>query len=241
MKKFLIIILSIAMLFTFVACSGDDSNSSAGITDVTSNGVIYKSSTKPTELSSAPDDFTESLAQVSSKTPVVSSGIEEKEDTLPDELPLTFIFSSGAGGWGTSMTLNDDGSFEGLYSDSEMGEMGETYPQGTVYVSEFSGKFGDIKQINDYTYSMTLKEITSKYAEGEEWILEEIRYVVAEPYGVESGKEFILYTPQTPVEGLSEEFLSWWPNRYLYVEGELTTLSCYGIYNKETEYGFFTY
>lgn len=160
--------------------------------------------------------------------------------SLPDALPKEFVFASGAGAWGTMITLNPDGSFEGSYSDSDMGDSGEGYPNGSVYVCEFSGHFDDIKQVDDHTYSMTLGEVTTSKEKDEEWIEDGIRYVSSDPYGLEDGKEFLLYTPETPIEGLSEEFLSWWPNRYTQSEEPLETLSCYGLYNQKMGYGFFT-
>jgi len=166
---------------------------------------------------------------------------EDEKNPIFDVLPLEFVFSSGAGAWQSIITLNSDGSFKGTYSDAEMGSNGEDYPNGTVYTCEFSGKFEEIKQVNDYTYTMTLAEVTTEKKEGEEWIEDQIRYIAAGPYGLESGKEFLFYTPETPIKELSEEFLNWWPQRYLQGEHALEKLSCYGIYNKETESGFFTY
>ncbi|NLZ80376.1 MAG: hypothetical protein GX913_01005 [Clostridiales bacterium] len=166
---------------------------------------------------------------------------ESEETLLPGTYPKEFTFSSGAGGWGTSIILNPNGSFEGIYHDSEMGDRGDDYPHGSVDICLFSGSFDDIKQINDYTYSMTLSEVITRNTEGEVWIEEKVRYIASAPYGLESGKEFILYTPKTPVKELYEDFWSWWPNRYLPEEEALETLSCYGIYNKELGYGFFTY
>lgn len=166
---------------------------------------------------------------------------EDEKNPIFDVLPLEFVFTSGAGAWQSIITLNSDGSFKGTYSDAEMGSNGEDYPNGTVYTCEFSGKFEEIKQVNDYTYTMTLTEVTTEKKEGEEWIEDQIRYIAAGPYGLENGKEFLLYTPETPIKELSEEFLNWWPKRYLQEEQALEKLSCYGIYNKETESGFFTY
>ena len=167
--------------------------------------------------------------------------VEDEKNPIFDVLPLEFVFTSGAGAWQSIITLNSDGSFKGTYSDAEMGSNGEDYPNGTVYTCEFSGKFEEIKQVNDYTYTMTLTEVTTEKKEGEEWIEDQIRYVAAGPYGLENGKEFLFYTPETPIKELSEEFLNWWPQRYLQGEHALEKLSCYGIYNKETESGFFTY
>lgn len=160
------------------------------------------------------------------------------EEQLPEEFSMEFMFASGAGAWGTSLLLNRDGSFAGGYHDSEMGDQGEGYPHGSVYISDFTGTFTDIKRINDYTWSMTLGEVKMKNAAGEEWIEEEIRYVASEPYGLDEGREFLLYLPQTPVEELDEDFLSWWPDYYP-EEERPQTLSCYGIYNMEMGYGFF--
>jgi len=64
-----------------------------------------------------------------------------------------------------------------------------------------------------------------------------VRYVSSEPYGVEEGKDFILYLPDTPTQGLDEEFLSWWPGQYQ--EDQSDTLGFYGLYNVDMGYGFF--
>ena len=167
--------------------------------------------------------------------------VEDEKNPIFDVLPLEFVFSSGAGAWQSIITLNSDGSFKGTYSDAEMGSNGKDYPNGTLYTCEFSGKFEEIKQVNDYTYTMTLAEVNTEKKEGEEWIEDQIRYIAASPYGLENGKEFLFYTPETPIKELSEEFLNCWPKRYLQEEQALEKLSCYGIYNKETESGFFTY
>lgn len=163
----------------------------------------------------------------------------EQGEPLPDALPLEFVFASGAGAWGTELTLNRDGSFAGQYSDSEMGESGEGYSKGSVYVCAFSGRFEEIKQVDDTTYSMKLGEIKVTDEPGKEWIEEEIRYVASDPFGIAGGETFFLYTPETPLEGLSEEFLSWWPDNYRRETDALQTLACYGLRNQETEQGFF--
>lgn len=82
---------------------------------------------------------------------------QNKEMYLPNTSPLTMTFSSGAGAWATSITLNRDGSFEGSYHDSDMGFIGEGYPHGTVYICKFSGAFDNIQQIDDNTYAMIAK------------------------------------------------------------------------------------
>ena len=168
-------------------------------------------------------------------------------ETLPPEsaqLPLPeeaaeFSFLSGAGGWGTYVLVNRNGSFTGEYHDSEMGDIGESYPYGSVYVCSFAGEFVDIEKVSEYAYQMTLSNVSTQHQQGEEWIEEEIRYVASIPYGMEEGTEFILYLPDTPLDQLSEEFLSWWPYRYEQETNSRSTLSCYGILNVAMGYGFF--
>lgn len=165
-----------------------------------------------------------------------SSG-ERIDGGLADSLPIDLEFSSGAGAWGTDLTLAADGSFSGEYHDSDMGDSGDDYPDGTVYLCNFSGKFTEIKQLDDHSYSLTLEELSSDYEQGKEWVEDGVRYVSSEPYGVEQGKDFILYLPDTPTDGLNEEFLSWWPGQYQ--EDQSDTLDFYGLYNVDMGYGFF--
>ena len=65
----------------------------------------------------------------------------EPAETVPEavQLPLAdetveFLFTSGAGGWSTQLSLNRDGSFTGEFHDSEMGDRTEEYPNGSVYI-----------------------------------------------------------------------------------------------------------
>ncbi len=165
---------------------------------------------------------------------------EPEDVSVPfaDGQPLEFLFASGAGGWGTTLTLYPDGSFEGIYEDGE-NDAGPGYPRGTSYVCEFTGRFGEMTKLTDHTYVMKLEALD--YDEpGREWIEDEIRYISAEPYGLEGGEDFALYVPETPADALKEEFRSWWPDEYLWRAGTLQTLSCYGLCNTDTGQGFFT-
>lgn len=166
-----------------------------------------------------------------------NTDIEEEVITLPDDFPMEMYFSSGAGGWGTNITLKQDGSFVGVYSDSEMGSVGPGYPNGTVYICEFSGKFDVVEKSDETSYSLKLVELTVEDEGTSEWIEDGIKYIVSDPYGLETGEDFILYTPDKSTNELSDEFLLWWPLRYDGVE--YSELSVYGLHNLETDYGFF--
>lgn len=166
----------------------------------------------------------------------------DHQQAVQGDFPLEMLFSSGAGAWGTTLTLNLDGTFTGQFYDSNMGENGENYPNGTVYYCNFSGRFGSMMKLNDYAYYMRLEELVYDMGIGKEQIGEEegISYVTAEPYGIAGGEEFIFYLPGTPAEELKEDFVSWWPDAHLWRAGTLDSLEGYGLYNVNTGDGFFS-
>lgn len=223
MKKILVFIMFASLVFSLSACG-----------ELTENN---KDTTASTDAITTSAEATG--AQTSqSETTVKAEPVEV--EMLPEEIPTQFVFASGAGAWSTILNLNQDGSFEGFYHDSEMGSNADEYPKGTVYMCNFSGKFDNIVKVNEYMYSMTLDEITTEHEKGEEWIKDEIRYIASNPYGIHDGEEFILYLPETPVSELPENFLNWCPFRKgIQKEPLPDTLSCYGLLNVNTNDGFF--
>lgn len=166
-----------------------------------------------------------------------STSAQTGEVGLPQEFPMEFEFSSGAGGWMTVMTVERDGSFTGVYHDSDMGDVGKDYPNGTEYLNRFSGRFGGFEQRDEHSMTMVLEELKQEEPD-KEWIEDGIRYITQEAYGLDGGKNFVLYLPDTPVEGLDEEFLSWWPGRF--EQPVPDTLNQWGIENVEMEEVFFS-
>ena len=172
-------------------------------------------------------------------TPVQTVATEEEPALQTPQESMEFTFSSGAGAWRTMLILNADGTFSGTFLDSDMGDADESYPNGTAHICEFSGKFEGIEKVNDYSYKMTLTTLETAAQSGDEWIEEGVRYIASEPYGLNCGAEFMLYLPETPLDALSEDFLSWWPHRFDQSENPSDMLNCYGIMNVEKGYGFF--
>ncbi len=160
------------------------------------------------------------------------------EENLFEALADRFSFASGAGGWSTELMINDDGSFTGDYHDSDMGDMGDDYPNGTIYVCKFSGRFGDVKKVNDTTYSMHLQEISLENEVGDEWIEDDVRYVASEPYGLENADEIMVYLEGTPTADLPEEFLNWIAMPRAWGENIPEVLPCQGLYNVAAQEGF---
>ena len=188
-----------------------------------------------------PDDFQEEAVG----TAPVEMPMEEAEAVLPlPEDGIDCMFASGTGGWSTVITVNRDGSFYGDFRDSEMGDRGEGYSQGTVYQCAFSGRFDNVEQLDEYSYKMTLVEFFMEQIPGEEWFEDDFRFVASDPYGLtamggEIATEFVFYLPNTPKTHVSEDFLIWWPYRFDEAAAEGTLLS-YAIMNVSTYDGFFS-
>ena len=162
-----------------------------------------------------------------------------EETSIWEEVPEYFVFSSGVGAWATELQVEDDGSFTGVYHDSEMGDTGDGYPNGTVYFCNFSGKFTEPLRFDECMYEMDLEELETEGTEGESYIENGVRYVYSEPYGISGGTQFTLYTPGQPYEMVSEDF-AWWV-RSSSGSQETDYLTCYAICNAATQDGFVGY
>lgn len=165
--------------------------------------------------------------------------VESKEKTEGQDLLNTlsnwsFSFSSGVGAWATSLDINGDGSFHGIYSDSDMGVTGKGYPGGTIYYCEFTGQFTEPVKINDYTYTMKIEEMDCKQEKNKTEIKNKCRYVYSAPYGLDGADEIYIYTPDALVSKLPEGYLNW----VYQTEESPENLDCYGLYNVAEETGF---
>lgn len=165
--------------------------------------------------------------------------IVETSENFFTSLPDSFNFASGVGAWGTSLDLNDDGSFTGQFHDTNMGESGENYPNGTVYLCDFSGKFSQPERIDDYTYSMYLEYLETEHPAGEEFYENGMKHVYSDPYGFDNAEEFYIYLPGAPVSEIPYEFMTW-SHLPLDTTNYLPD-DFYGIYNVNEGLGFVGY
>lgn len=150
---------------------------------------------------------------------------------------LDFLFASGAGGWGTTLQIHPDGSFEGQYHDSDMGSTGEGYPNGTMYLCNFAGQFTQPVKVNDHTYSMQIAKIGYEQEPGTEEIKDGVLYSFADAYGLTEAQNILIYLPGTPLVELSEEFRSWIGYYDLSATTD-TELPFYALNNEAKEEGF---
>lgn len=160
--------------------------------------------------------------------------------SFSDVANTEFWFSSGVGAWGTMLRIYGDGSFEGQYHDSDMGDTGEGYPGGTMYLCNFTGSFTEPVKIDDYTYSFQLDSLDIVQEPETEEIKDQIRYVYSVPYGMDDGEDFLIYLPGRLLQELPESFRSW-VGYYDLSNTSDTELPFYGLYNVQAGYGFSGY
>jgi len=128
---------------------------------------------------------------------------------FPEET-LSLVFASGAGAWGTELHLEPDGRFSGSYHDSDMGISDENnYPNGTVFIDRYSGRFGDFIKIDDYTYLLTVLEETHEFEPNAEWIEDGIRFVSTSPENPDIGTEYVLCLPGKPLSEIPKSVKEW--------------------------------
>lgn len=197
----------------------------------TESGILVN---RPQEASALPQLYPVRFTPFSSHKP---DGTEESWTPGPTaaqfpQTPLELLFASGAGGWGTDLSLSPDGSFTGTYMDSDMGA-------GVCHLCRFQGRFSEIRQIGDTVFSMKLSELTTQTPAGQTWEDGQTRYIAADPLGLTGGTEFLLYAPGTPADDLSAECRSWWPDAWLWRSGTQETLTGWGLCNVSTGQGFF--
>ncbi len=224
-NKFVIMALCLGFILSTAGCNVG--------TDIVGTG-------RPSGVSQ--DSYT-SVPEVESKPESESSEIKA-DDQAEIPYPLEMYFSSGVGAWVSQITINSDGSFVGIYTDGNMGETAAEYPNGTVYRCEFYGRFSKLRFVNEYTYALTLEELVVDGEIGQSVVENGILYKTAYPYGLMNtdntapARDFLLYTPDAPIEALRDEFISWWPERF---NSELAEkLMLYGLRNIQTDEGFFT-
>lgn len=206
MKKISYLTLIFVTILLFTGCKKETADTSLTYTN-TSPGIDSldeRNSTpnwaKATELSDT--DNHEEASEPELQQPDISS-------TLFAQMPDTFYFLSGAGAWQTQLYLAKDGSFTGIYSDAEAGATDpQKWPNGTIYICEFSGSFTQPQKIDDYTYSVHVQSL--EYAEPDTVTDKDgYHYITSEPYGLDNVDEVLIYLPGYPVSELPEEVFSW--------------------------------
>lgn len=217
MKKIILLLLSAAMLLCFVGCRRETE--------------IPAVSTPSTEATSIPTETAEATE------PSTAATLPKESFSFSQLQHRVFRFSSGAGGWDTNLRIASDGSFSGDFHDSNMGITEPEYPNGSVSLSNFTGRFSWPVKVDDYTYSLKIEAIRYEVQPGTTEIRDGIQYCYGDAYGLANAQELLLYLPGTPLNSLPEDFLIW---AHLYGTEE-TALPFYGLYDPVEANGFYSF
>lgn len=156
-----------------------------------------------------------------------------------------FSFLSGAGGWETTLEVNNKGSFIGRFYDDDMGDVGESYPNGTRYECDFSGKLMDVKRISQYVYEASVTDLTYLKDPEQVEIVNGVRKVYSTAYGIDGTHRVQIYLPGAAIADLPREYMEWIEPLYFgayalgsYYRDFPEELPFCGIYNIDQQEGF---
>ena len=248
-NKFIILTITGLLLVSFAACGNEKtSNADQNTSDAAADNQNQEEQDQDSQRTSdtIQGDIEENSGsdgtEGSSDSTENASDNQSSDLTFEDLSHYEFEFSSGAGGWSTNFEIEKDGSFKGSYHDSDMGDTGDGYENGTMYLCVFSGEFTELTKINDYTYEMKMEDITYDETPGKEEIADGVKYIYDTVYGLEGTDTFKVYLPGTPVSDLSEEEYFWvrWANDDS-EDGTQDTLTIPVIVNEKMEYGIYSY
>lgn len=178
-------------------------------------------------------DASEQASQSEVSTPAATSASAEAPlSAIFASLPKEFLFDSGAGAWSTQVNIAADGTFTGQYQDADMGDVGESYPGGSVDQCNFTGKFEVTAKVSDNEYTLSLVSLNKEGTNGDQKIDNGIRYTTIDnAYGLEGGSTFALYLPGRSTDDLSQNFIMWasGPTSWQHTSGD--TLPFWALYN----------
>ncbi|MBR6158607.1 MAG: hypothetical protein IKQ27_16780 [Lachnospiraceae bacterium] len=234
------IALSASLLLPMAGCGSEEPSGRGSITESSGKDSDNTKETTPTPTEEPIPTFVDGDGTIQANPDAENELFAELSD-------WSFYFSSGAGGWGTSLYFDEDGTFHGDYHDSEMGSTGPGYDYGTVYTCVFEGKCDDYEEVSKGIYRLHITDL--KYdPEDVETIEDDIRYITAAPYGLENTDQLIVYMPGTPLEKMEDGYFSWVRfDQYVgpdfdWYEDYPEELPYAGIYNPADDgYGFYGY
>jgi uncharacterized protein YecT (DUF1311 family) len=232
-KKSIATISFMAVATTMLAACGKTSNEAnpqeINVSEIISNETENK------------QQSTESEVEITITTEILETETEPQEYTFEDLSKYSYEFCSGAGAWSTDFYIEKDGYFHGNYHDSDMGDIGEGYENGTMYSSVFTGHFSGLTRIDEYAYEMVISDISYKDEVGTEEIIDNIRYIYDEAYGLNGTKRFLVYFPGTPVNVFDEEVYWWIMNSVDDSMGDDALLQTPVIVNEDQQCGIYSY
>ena len=132
------------------------------------------------------------------------------------------------------MKIKANGTYTGEYYDADMGDVGEDYPNGTVYIGTYSGKLGNVRKYNKYLYKVKVIRQKMDDRPAEE-IIDGVRYV-STGGGLPAGEDVFVCVPGTPFSQIPEEAQMWFTGPT--GNWDMTETESYGIFTQDGSCGF---
>ena len=167
-------------------------------------------------------------------------GVSQPGNALFAQLPATFVWTSGAGGWETELRIDETGSFTGRYFDGELGDRGPANPNGTMYLCTFTGKLSEPVARGDGSYSCEVIRLTPDRDAKRVYYENGMKYILTEPNGLALGNRIVIYSPGMARSEFPEAFVTWMMYAHSAFDASGSLVN-YGIYNQNLECGFFGY
>ncbi|SFB29969.1 hypothetical protein SAMN05216249_11832 [Acetitomaculum ruminis DSM 5522] len=239
-KRIVLLLLAAVTAFTLASCGADSSKKGTDTNNVISNRETTNNSNQEKNLDKNSSNETDKKEEAdTNNTSDNKNDNEDHIDLFANLSNYAFEYTSHSGGWSTSLSITANGDFAGYYLDSEYGETGDGYPEGTMYESNFTGSFVNPTKIDDYSYKVEINGITYNEEPGSENYADGMRTVYSDASGVSNAKEFVVYLPDTPVSVLPQGFKDWVTPVYGDFTGD--TLGYYALYNPDGEYAFISF
>ena len=228
MKRGTLLILCLLLCALTASCAQKNTTTTDAATDTTSETVrstVLQTESVP-QTTEAPDGlrdttFAASTVQSTESRPAPQAQSESDAGVRFADLPSQFVFASGAGGWDTTLNIRSDGSFEGVYHDSDY---------KTFYYSTFDGQFGTPRKQDANAYSVKIEKLNVTNDLEKVYFGDDTEYIASTPYGIEKTNELILYLPGTPLSVIPEDCLDW-----LFLEDDASALpdDTYVLFNAQ--------
>ena len=213
-KKILAAILVGIMILTVCGCGksedivSDDKEAETKLEENISGENMTEGSAAEENRSDASTPET-NMSEGENEGTTEASGEDENTFSFNDLQDIEFYFTSGAGGWMTTLSIESDGSFSGEFFDGELGLTDVDYPKGTMCECYFYGQFTQPVKVNKYTYSMQISELNYTEEVGKEEIKDGMLYIYTDVYGLDGAEDILIYLPGAPLAELPQEFRSW--------------------------------
>lgn len=140
---------------------------------------------------------------------VSSDDVKGMKITFPFAEETHWFFRSGAGAWHTELVLQPDGAFSGVYEDTDAGDIGKKYPNGTHYYCCFFGQLRPEGSWDGQALKVSVTSLQWEDTPDEVRYVDGVREIASLPYGLSQGDRMMLCLTGVDEQQLTEEMRAW--------------------------------